>query len=311
MGPPRDPAGSDTGRDLARAVRETSRRLVVLDNAPGGTPIAGPAVGAFLAVRRRLVTAGAGGRVGREVWAAAAELAEIAGWALFDAARFRAAQRFNREALRLARLAGDASMELLVLQNTGLVAGWSGRGRDELAIAEAALARRRLTPRVASMFRARQAQGLAVAGAEWEVAKAFRRAHDLLGESEPAHTPAWAWWVTHAEIDRQHGRVLHDAGRWAEAIPVLRGALGDGPENEVGYRGVVTVRLLDCYLRVGAWAEAEQTAGELLVAAPEMTSAVIRRLLRDAAAHGGRRPGVPGDLRDALRALRATASPPA
>ncbi|MDQ6742607.1 MAG: XRE family transcriptional regulator, partial [Candidatus Dormibacteraeota bacterium] len=64
-----------------------------------------------------------------------AELAEVAGWLLFDANRQDAAAALNREALRLAQLNGDRALEMLTLQNMSLQAHWRGQSDESLALA--------------------------------------------------------------------------------------------------------------------------------------------------------------------------------
>ncbi len=291
------------GEDYARAVRETCRRLVVLDNEPNGLPIADLAARAFGAVHRRLGEGTDTHRHEREILAAAAELAGIAGWALFSAARFDAARRFNREALFLARLSGNRATELLTLQNMGMLAGWVGRGREELAIARSVLDDGVLPPRVEAMFRAREAQGLAGTGDATETARSFARARSLLQDGAPEDAPGWAWWISEREIDRQQGRVLQEAGQWREAIPILREAMNQDDGAQVGYGSIAAVRLLACLLAVRDWSEAEREARRLLPAVSETSSVVTLDLLARVARRGAERDDAPSDLRDACRRL--------
>ncbi|MGW5446472.1 hypothetical protein [Streptomyces asiaticus] len=75
------------GADFAAAIRETSHRLVALDNELGGVSIAEPAGRAFKVVHRRLGAGDYDPRYERDIQSAAAEIAEVAGWALGDAER--------------------------------------------------------------------------------------------------------------------------------------------------------------------------------------------------------------------------------
>jgi len=63
------------------------------------------------------------------------ELAELAGWLLHDAGQHDAARAMNYEALHLARLAGDRSTELLVLNNISYLDCFTGRPAAALRIA--------------------------------------------------------------------------------------------------------------------------------------------------------------------------------
>ncbi|ONK12662.1 hypothetical protein [Streptomyces sp. MP131-18] len=288
---------------LAPAIRGVSQRLIRLDNVPGAPSVAGPAARAFCRVHALCAAGGAPlpPRYAREVRAAAAELAGVAGWALFDAERHAAAVPFNRAALALARRAGDRDTELLTLQNAALRAEWLGSHRSALALARAVLvAAAPLPPRAEAVFRVRAAQGAAATGPQWEAERAFARARALLawdGGRRPE--PPWAWWLTEQEIDGQQGGAYQAAGQWRLAIPLLRRAAGGG---HAGYRGIFAVRLLDCLLSAGAWREAEEVAAELIPAvARGASSARTRRLLTAALGRGDRLPGVPPGLRDLLR----------
>ncbi len=294
----------ETAGDYATEIRALSARLVELDNIPpGGLPVADAAAVAFKRVHRQLGT----GDYGHDVQAAAAELAEITGWMMWDAARPDAARRFNQEALLLAQLAGDRSMELLILQNMGLVAGNTGRPGEELAIARSVIARGKLTPRIEAMFRGREAQGLALTGNTSEAARSFDRARSLIDAGGSDSDPRWSWWFTEREIDRQQGRVLRVTGQLRAAVPVLRHAL-EPDSVHVGYRDGAAVRLLECLLRLEAWREAAEEADHLVEVAPEMSSIVSLNALSATAARTKSDPRVPGNLRDALAHLEREAN---
>ncbi|GAB2889597.1 XRE family transcriptional regulator [Streptomyces mayteni] len=294
---------NSNGEAFAQAIRDVSHKLIVLDNTLNGLPIADLAARSFKVVHRRLGSGDYEARHERDIRASAAELAEVAGWALFNAGHFDASRRFNHEALLLAKLSGDLSIERLIMQNMAMLAGWVGRWREELAIAQGALDST-LGTRVEAMFRAREAQGLAGSAREWEVTRSFDRARDLLLESAPADTPDWAWWVTEAELDRQQGRVLQRLGHWHAAIPVLRRAMSETSTDQVGYRNVAAVRLLDCLMRVRAWREAQEQAMSLIPAVTETTSTVTLKILSNVCRNGEHMGDAPSTLRDTLRQVR-------
>ncbi|MCE7081872.1 tetratricopeptide repeat protein [Streptomyces sp. ST2-7A] len=288
------------GDDYVRAIRETSRRLVLLDNELNGLPIADMATRAFKAVHRRLGQGDYEARHERDIRSAAAELAEIAGWALFNAENLAAARRFNQEALFLARLAGDGSIELLILQNMGMVSGWVGRHREELAIARSVLESRELPPRVEAIFRAREGQGLAGTGRHEEAVRNFLRARSLLQDDPPDVAPPWSWWISEDELDRQEGRSLQESGRWEKAVPLLQRATHEPSGEPVGYRNVAAVRLLACFLELRAWREAEEVANFLAPATGETASTITLSLLEATVRRGRAVPGAPPALRESL-----------
>lgn len=288
------------GDDYAHTIRKVSKGLVILDNEMHGLPVADMAARAFKTVHRRLGEGDYEPECERDIQAAAAELAEIAGWSLFNEGKFSASRRFNQEALFLAKLAGDRSTELITLQNMGMLAGWVGRSREELAIARSVIDQGHLSPRVEAMFRAREAQGLAGSGRTSEAVRSFGHSRSLLQDGAPADEPYWVWWVTEREIDRQHGRVLHEAGRWSEAIPILERAMKYQAGSRVGYQNVASVRLLDSFLQVKAWRAAQSEAEKLISAVREMSSVVTLNILERVVSGGKQLPGTPSGLRDAL-----------
>ncbi|MET7638777.1 helix-turn-helix transcriptional regulator [Streptomyces sp. NPDC005438] len=289
--------------ELAPTIRELNQRLIALDNELYGLPIAETAARAFKTVYRRLGKHDFGAEHERDVQAAAAELAEIAGWALFNEGRSRDSRRFSQEALYLAQLAGDRGIELLTLQNLALVAGWTGRPREELSIAQAVIDRGNLNPRVEAMFRAREGQGLQQAG-DSRSRQSFARARSLVQECEPTDAPEWAWWVSEREIDRQQGRVLSTVGKWDEAIPVLQRAADEQNGAHVGYELAASVWLLDCFLSVKAWPDARHTAETLVPAVSEMSSRASLTNLERVISRRLETGEVPADVHDLLRQLR-------
>ncbi|MET8831477.1 helix-turn-helix transcriptional regulator [Streptomyces sp. NPDC004610] len=299
---PRD----ERGEDLALSIRDMSRHLVALDNEMNGLPIADVAARSFKKVHRRLGEDAYDGANEHDIQAAAAELAEVAGWALFDAEEHAAARRFNQEALFLAQLSGDRSIELLILQNMAMQAGWVGRPREELAIARSIIERSGISPRVEAIFRVREAKGLSGSGQEAEATRSFAHARSLLQESERENDPMWAWWITADEIDGHQGFAFQDWGEWKKGIPYLQRAVRQEAGAKVGYRGISGVRLLACYLGVEAWQEAEELATSIVPVIGETSSARTLRLLTRTARYGRTLRAVPSGLRDALEQIESS-----
>jgi transcriptional regulator with XRE-family HTH domain len=289
------------GDDYAHTIREMSQRLIVLDNQMPGLPIADIAARSFKAVHRRLGDGDYKPAYERDIQSAAAELAEIAGWSLAHEGQLGAARRFSQEALFLARLAGDRSTELITLQNMGMLAGWVGRPREELAIARSVLDRGRLSPRVEAMFCAREAQGLAGSGQAQESARAFARAHSLLQDGAPSDEPHWAWWVTQCQVNMQHGAVLHAAGQYPDAVPVLEQA--QRQDVQIGYHTYPSVLLLNSLLELKAWRDAESEAVRLVPVVCEIVGATSLSVLGEAASKGNSLSSAPSSLRDVLHRI--------
>ncbi|QKV95212.1 helix-turn-helix domain-containing protein [Streptomyces sp. NA02950] len=291
------------GADFAQAIRETSHRLVVLDNELSGVSIAEPAGRAFKVVHRRLGVGDYDPRYERDIQSAAAELAEVAGWALFDAEIHGAARRFNYEALFLANLSGDRSIALLTLQNMAMLSEWRGRNQEALAIARSVLNRRRLSPRVEAMFRIREAKGLVGTGRTSDAIESLQRARSLIEDGDDVGAPDWSWWVTHREIDGHWGHALQIAGDVQNAIERLLQSAQPGRGVATGYAGMSSARLAQCLLDVNAWRDAEDVVRSLVTAAPGISSGRTLRLIGHVAKQRERLEGAPPSLTDTLEHL--------
>ncbi|WP_064458415.1 helix-turn-helix domain-containing protein [Streptomyces hygroscopicus] len=300
------------GEEYAHAIRETSRRLVIFDNDLGGLPIADAATRAFRTVYRRLGSGNYDRKYERDIQSAAAELAEVAGWTLYDAEKHDAARRLNQEALFLAQLSGDRSIELLILQNMAMHSGWLGRHREELAIARSVIEGSRLSPRVEAIFRVREAKGLAGAGDHTGAARSFDHARSLLGDGVHDGDPSWSWWISANEIDGHHGSALQEACQFGDGIQFLQRALWQtSGARWVGYRSISAARLLDCFLSVNAWRDAEELACSIVTSVDEIGSARTVTLLRTAIRRAQMADKTPSGVRDVLEHLgSAMASDP-
>ncbi|SEB81262.1 helix-turn-helix domain-containing protein [Streptomyces melanosporofaciens] len=291
------------GTDFAQAIRETSHLLVVLDNELSGVSIAEPAGRAFKVVHRRLGAGDYDPRYERDIQSAAAELAEITGWALFDAERDGAARRFNQEALFLANLSGDRSIALLTLQNMAMHSEWRGRNQEALSIARSVLNRRRLSPRVEAMFRMREAKGLVGTGRTSDAIESLQRARSLIEDGNDVGEPDWSWWLTDREIDGHWGHTLQIAGDVQKAIERLLQSAQPGRGVATGYASMSSARLAQCLLDVSAWRDAEDVVSSLITAAPGISSGRTLRLIGHVAKQRERLNGAPQSLTDTLEHL--------
>ncbi|MCZ1015488.1 XRE family transcriptional regulator [Streptomyces noursei] len=291
------------GDEYAEAIRETSQRLIALDNELNGLPVADMAARSFEAVYRRLRDGEPEPRYERDVQAAAAELAEVAGWALFDAEKYEAARRFNQEALSLARMSGDRAIELLILQNMSMQSGWQGQSREEAAIARSVLDQRSLSPRVEAIFRMREARGLFASGRTTDAMKTFDWARSLLQDGTRSSDPFWAWWISTDEIDGHLAFVLQNSGDWRSAIPLLQENLYSQRRPRVGYQGIYSARLLASFLKEKAWREAGELLESIIPTVSETGSMRTLNLLRGTVAFGEGLADVPESLQDVLHGV--------
>lgn len=176
------------------------------DNRHGGDQVADAALQAWHAEKARLNGDDKGHL------AAVAEIGEVAGWMLFDAARYTEARTTLMEAHILARLSGDRPLEWFILDLIAMVNMQIGRPGEALAISDELLHGREVPRRMALMARTRLSRSLAQAGDRHRSLDAIERATGALQDSLQANDPAFCWWIDGVEIAGHHG----------EAQPLLR-----------------------------------------------------------------------------------------
>ncbi|MGH3814047.1 MAG: hypothetical protein ACRDUV_16615 [Pseudonocardiaceae bacterium] len=191
--------------------------------------------------------------------ATAGELAEVAGWLLYDADRQADVRRMNQEALYFSRLAGDRTMELLTLQNTSMHAGHLGRPREALHLARSVLeSHDRLSPRVKTLFLMRKARALAQGGDE-QALRIFDQVRSHYDDGVRDSDPKWAWWINEHELGWHKGIVLADLGRPREAVEKFEQSVWAITPHHMRGRYLHLGYLLGAQVKVGAWSDAETT----------------------------------------------------
>jgi transcriptional regulator with XRE-family HTH domain len=263
-------------------VREHTRQIIDLENRFGGNELA-PVAARFLGSLQEQIASRAYRRtLERDLYAAAGELAEVAGWLLYDADEQDSVHRMNLEALRLSRLAGDRSMELLTLQNVSMHAGFLGRPRDALCIATLVLeGSDRLSPRLQTLFLARKARALAQGGDTGALA-VLSQARCLYLDGVRDGDPAWAWWVDDRELAWHHAMALTDLGDHRAALPYFERSVVAAPPDQVRSQYVHLGYLLGAQVRVGAWTDAEASMRRIARLVTEVASTRTAILVRSA-----------------------------
>ncbi|WP_306367151.1 DNA-binding protein [Nocardiopsis sp. CC223A] len=292
-GPDRDPA----------ATRAVTARLIALDTRIGARHLVADAASAASAARRavRLGT-GAGTGADRDLLSAAAEAHQVAGWIAYDAEHQRLSRRMSLEALRLARAAGDRSMEHFALAQLAMQDVHVRRPDEAARICDTVSVRTRGSVR--TLFTLRAARAAAQRGERTRALDLIRLTYSRHLDGPRAGDPAWAWWVNEAEIAWHHAMIHADTGDRAGAVERFIAAT-DRP----GYARAVFVAhasLLWALARAGAWDEAEAVlVHEVLPRLGEVSSVRVERMLAEAAHRldgAARRPS----LRDAAHALAVT-----
>jgi hypothetical protein len=182
--------------------------------------------------------------VGRELFAAAAELARVCGWAAVDAGHHGVAQRQLTQALRLARLSGDVQAGAYVLSTMSLQAFLAGYPSEAAEMAAAAYDRARTTaaPRVLAFAKLAEARAHGRAGDARAADAALGESVRQLERVTPGTDPAWLAYLTHARIATDAIEIYRDlhqpavALRWAkdaDAMPKDRFARAVGIRTAV------------------------------------------------------------------------------
>jgi tetratricopeptide (TPR) repeat protein len=256
------------GEAYVAAIHDTIARLVALDVDAGGNTAARRAVAVLPDVLGRLRPGRHERRHARDLCAAAAELAEVAGWLLCDANRHAEADRANRVALSLSRRCGHRSMELFVLHNMSLQATYLRRPGRAVDLVRPVLDDGRLTGRAGSMrlhsmFRLRLARGYAQLGLRREAFDTLDHARSLLLDGVGDRDPAWSWWVSERGLYSATAAMHGTLGDWRAALGPLRRALEAAPPHAHRDRFLYLCTLLHAQLDVGDRREAGVTAEAL------------------------------------------------
>ncbi|MEU1304894.1 helix-turn-helix transcriptional regulator [Streptomyces shenzhenensis] len=247
--------------------------LLAHDNRHGGDHVADAAVRVWEAERGRITGED------KQHLAQVAEIGEVAGWLLHDAARFREARATLAEAHTLARLAGDGPLEWFILDLIAMIDVHTGRAGEAMAITDEMLTGREVPGRVALMARVRRARSLAQAGDRTRALVALERATGGLQDSIQANDPAFTWWIDTTEVGLHTGETLLSLGDPRAALPHLQrssAASRDGGRREFGN----VLAELTALVQLRVWREAEAPLLRLEPILRAVTSSRTRVRLR-------------------------------
>ncbi|PHQ53445.1 hypothetical protein BLA24_00480 [Streptomyces cinnamoneus] len=302
-----DTAPENTDSDLGH-LRATVAYLLDHDNRYGGDAIAPAAVRVWKTAQRKLDTGSVPDRLKCEYLTAVAELAQVAGWLLFDAGQQDAARSAFLEARILAGHAGDRSREWFVLDLLAMQGVEHGRTGESLRIADELLSQLRLPPRVALMARVRKARALADAGHRQGALNELKAARAALEDSISPCDPSWTWWINELEIAGHEGEALRALGDDGAAVPQLQRAHDLSVEFRPSGRGVLyyKISLLSAYTAIEDWPACEAMLHSLPAVLDVVSSGRNHRRLRGALQGVTRAPHAPHWLTDLARDVAST-----
>jgi transcriptional regulator with XRE-family HTH domain/tetratricopeptide (TPR) repeat protein len=176
--------------------------------------------------------------VREQLFAAVADLADVAGGMCFDAGSHAQAERCFRFAVGCATEAADWSIRAKALSGLANLAVHQGRPDDALSFSEMALVRAdRLTPLVRSVMHTRHARALGLNGGhrEADCITAVRQAEDYFSRQN-GDEPDWLTYYGPAHFERDCGRALLylgvNGGAYAEAQQHLEAAVARFPSQQ-------------------------------------------------------------------------------
>jgi tetratricopeptide (TPR) repeat protein len=294
--------GAPAGADYVESLHGTIKHLAVLDGVHGGADIAPLALRSFRRAQLILREGRYEPACERDLEAATAEIGELSGWLLFDAERHDESRQVNAEAITLARIAGDASMEWFVLSNQALASVHTGRNREALRIAQGMTCGHDLPGLVRALFDVRAGRALAALGDATSALRVFDRARSAFSDGTTTRDPAWSWWFDERELAGHEGMIHAALGDHSRALPRLATAVerSEGREHFRWALYIHRANLLRALLRAGSWAEAERVAIDIAPMVGTIASARTEGLLRRTLTRFETRPQMPATLSDTL-----------
>jgi tetratricopeptide (TPR) repeat protein len=165
--------------------------------------------------------------VGRELYAAAAELAHLAGWMAYDIERRGQARKYLDEALRLAMTAGDDAFSAEILAGMSHQAVHLDQPNEAIDLARAAQATAAKTGLSALIAEAHvmEAHGYARRGDVRSCGTSLHRAEMAFRPSDLENQPEWLGYFDEAYLAAKFAHCFRDLGDWRSAEHFARRAL--------------------------------------------------------------------------------------
>ncbi len=209
--------------------------------------------------------------IGQRLFAVAAELGRIAGWASCDAGRHAAAERYWMAGLRAAHVAGDRGIGANILKSMSLQRAEAEDSAGALALARAA--REGATdepPRVTAMLTVRQARIHASRGERADCERLLLIADQAMGQADGKPAPAWASYFDQAEYCAQVAACYLLLRRYEVSDRWLSQTLELQPDERSRDRATYYIWRADSMLHLG---EVEQACALLSCGVPDISAA--------------------------------------
>ncbi|MFG2477687.1 hypothetical protein [Streptomyces fagopyri] len=165
----------------------------------------------------------------RQLYAAAARLAAMAGWSSYDAGEYGLAQRYMTQGLRLCAEGRDRVLGGQILAGLSHLSTGLGRPDEGVALARAGVATAKGSGSPLGLMRlyAMSARGHAAQGHSGETAEALRLAERQLDASRgAAQESAWVRYLDHHYLQAEAALCFRDLGLAAQAERTASESLG-------------------------------------------------------------------------------------
>jgi transcriptional regulator with XRE-family HTH domain len=217
------------GRPDVEKLRTRFARLRDLDNYLGGADTFCLYRNELINTERILGRGHFGAPTRKALASLAAEQAQQAGWAAFDAGHTGPALRLFEYSHRTATEAGSGDLAANALVHIAYAT--CTRRAVDAADAACDIVPPSASPQTRALLESRRAWSHALSGDAREAAHALDRSREALAGADESPAPHWAAWLNATELDIMTGRVwsvLHEPTR---AVPALERALAAYPDH--------------------------------------------------------------------------------
>ena len=197
-----DAPDSDAHADAADRIRAVAKHLMDLDFQLGGGVVRSMLVAYFQSEVAPLLRRSHPEQERRDIFAAAAEVAQLLGWSAYDAGAHGAAQGYYTQGLRLAQEAKDRALAGYLLSDLSHQANYLGDFSEALQLARAAQSAMngRATATQTTAALAMEARALASLGDQRQCIEVICKAERVFEQHDPSNDRAWMSYFTAEEF---------------------------------------------------------------------------------------------------------------
>jgi tetratricopeptide (TPR) repeat protein len=166
-------------------------------------------------------------RVGKALFQAASEIAQLLAWTAYDTGNHTLANRYMIGTLRLTQVIGDRMMGARILTNMSHQANYLGQAPRAIRLARASVegGRGQATPRAMALYSAHEARACSAAQDSSGAARAMNEAERFLERADSCDDPDWLSYMDEAELVGEFCHCFRDLGQGAEAVRYAERAL--------------------------------------------------------------------------------------